>query len=712
MNAFEWEYIGEGGKHAVFAFTAANTRQRQKEQEPQEQYVTATTRTATLSSMIQTTTNFDDDNHDVFEKKRNKFHGRVLRINKKYLAYSSNWNLDTKVCNGSDGDDVGIVDDVEVVATRTTPNVGGTNTKEDNINVNVNNLFSNNELQSSIKYIQQIIAPSLSPYVDIPELIILDWSFLRHLKTRTISNDCIPITRRPDWDDMTINDSSGEKITDRQKRSFFTNQLPLATATLWYDYRQLHLPTSYDTSPLFVSQKSSIHFPTTLCVEIKPKGGYLSFSPLVDKEHRIKYEKSRFVLLQDLYQKGYVDKGWTRKSSEKVHRSDYDPIDLFSNDTIRMKKAIMNLFASPQNNLRIWNTDGLLWSHNNISESLVKQYMRTTVQQPEDQQRNHHHLSSSSSSLLCEFQSYVTDILVEVLKHETILSKLLQLQKLDILDADGAITIYNILVKHHCNGNKDRADELLDTWTGGGTIVSELEKDDDEKSKNNDGNLLQYSPYYQFFHETPALKSLINDIFTFQQHFNNDDDNNNDTKVQGSSISPELMNQTQNLVIEKVNRLSMDECLYLLSNWLLSLLACDVSIFFTLKQIDSKTLPLAATTMTMIRTPTTSTTEKQATIIKEADTCYSTDTTTSSQENCNTPRIYDVDIIQTIDETTPGILTVATTKMTTDRRKEATKEQSSVVLKFAYNVRIVDCDKKAASKLRKRQKVESVFRHL
>eukprot|EP00924_Labyrinthula_sp_SR-Ha-C_P016473 snap_masked-scaffold_6-processed-gene-4.32-mRNA-1 protein AED:1.00 eAED:1.00 QI:0/0/0/0/1/1/2/0/430 len=84
-----------------------------------------------------------------------------------------------------------------------------------------------------------------------------------------------------------------------------------------------------------------------ICIEIKPKCGFLSRK---QKENDL---PSRFQMHQKL-----------KLKHKKIKRiSDYDPLDLFSQDEVRMKKSIRDLAGNPQNNLRLF-IDGKLINPN------------------------------------------------------------------------------------------------------------------------------------------------------------------------------------------------------------------------------------------------------------------------------------------------------------------------------------------------------------
>lgn len=100
------------------------------------------------------------------------------------------------------------------------------------------------------------------------------------------------------------------------------------------------------TTPLY-------HQPTLtppLCIEIKPKCGFLPLSKLVSKE--IKTRVCRFCL----HQHYKVSTGIWRK------RSLYCPLDLFSGNRQRMHFAIRHLIEEPQNNFKIFKGGQLIYS--------------------------------------------------------------------------------------------------------------------------------------------------------------------------------------------------------------------------------------------------------------------------------------------------------------------------------------------------------------
>ena len=171
MDALEWNYVGEGGKHALFAYSPVN--------------------------------GFDE-----------KFVGRLLRLRKKDLARASRFSA---------SDDSTVDEGIESVKDH-----------------------------DPICYIRQVVHPSMAPYVDIPESILVSWCFLQQLRRNTILDGSVPISRRADW-------------------SLLPNEKPYDYAatpigTFVTDYRRLSLPSNIFGEML---KKDRIS------IEIKPKAGYV-----------------------------------------------------------------------------------------------------------------------------------------------------------------------------------------------------------------------------------------------------------------------------------------------------------------------------------------------------------------------------------------------------------------------------------------------------
>ena len=174
MNASEWRYSAEGGKHALFAYFPAGEPKRQWE-------------------------------------------GRLLRIEKKYLSLS--------------------------------PSVPSC-CESRNSRLNQNFKKENRH----VAFLQNVLSPLLASYIDVPEIVTLDWVFLRQLRQLTLTQGSVPSSRISDWilqDDH--RDNSSEQVF----------QDPWAL--LVYDYRTLRLTPSVENVTLSKNCFS---------VEIKPKAGY------------------------------------------------------------------------------------------------------------------------------------------------------------------------------------------------------------------------------------------------------------------------------------------------------------------------------------------------------------------------------------------------------------------------------------------------------
>ena len=173
LCSFDWEYISEGGKHAIFAYC------------PRGQ---------------------PDD----------FFQGKVLRIDK-----------DGFKSKGEKSDSQPSKSKLHRDAFR--------------------KIFSNDD-----KFCQQASKHmNAHRYLDSPFDIQLDRSFLYELRSTTIRNCKIPVSRQIDWSPCTNQSSQSSTVT----------------CTLLPNYRASNV----------------------LSVEIKPKAGYLPTSPLVHPNHSAKY---------------------------------------------------------------------------------------------------------------------------------------------------------------------------------------------------------------------------------------------------------------------------------------------------------------------------------------------------------------------------------------------------------------------------------------
>jgi inositol-pentakisphosphate 2-kinase len=403
----------------------------------------------------------------------------------------------------------------------------------------------------SLYYIQHVISPSITPYIDIPKVIPLNWSFLKELHHRTVEGGCILPARRTDWE------ASQSTMAKKDDASSSFEKEPHPFAKVLYDYRSLnHL---WKNAAL--QRNVGILVPNRcISIEIKPKAGYVAFSPLVHPLHRVKYQKSRFVLLQELHQQGNINKGWT-KVSAPIKMSYYNPVDLYSKDASRMQKAISSLFSSPQNNLKVHYNGRPLIGHS-IHSVASENYCKTMLFNLRPQY-------DSSEKSIKQVESILGEWIVKILQHETILQQLLKLQELDILDADGAILTYDRLVEL-CAGSHEEAQSILDDCT--------LSKETCDQNQ-----LLKSSPFSLFENDRMdnddevIIESICDSISAFRALLMSSDP---------EAPTSNQMNEFHMQVATKVKSLNIEGCCFLLQNWLLSLAMSDASIFITLQQIE------------------------------------------------------------------------------------------------------------------------------
>lgn len=392
------------------------------------------------------------------------------------------------------------------------------------------------DLQSGpcpLQYLKMCVSPGLSPYVDTPEIVALDWAFLERLRDLTLAMGIVPAARIKDW--------------VPSKRNPSTSKRGNPTGMLVIDYRKIPLEV---IQPCLFSGRR-------LLFELKPKAGFLALSPLVHPGHRVKLLSSRFSLLQLLHQQGYIEKGWA-KAGDGIKRSYYDPIDLFSQDSSRMKRAILSLIASPQNNLKIWYDSQVVTKDATILTDDMAKILNEMELSPPQQSLNEQEVQYM-------FASFVSDILVTILRHETALEKLLSLQQLDFLDVDGAILIAEHLVElcHQCKTDAE----------------NHVSATPYRSSSDNFHSLLSNSPF-----GIP----LIGDESTVVKLCQVTEDFRNTITVAAPTLPTlDVLDNFYSQAKALVEGLSMDESSYLLSNWLLSLAMCDVSLLIRLDQCTS-----------------------------------------------------------------------------------------------------------------------------
>ncbi|KAL5557996.1 hypothetical protein UlMin_034207 [Ulmus minor] len=168
-----------------------------------------------------------------------------------------------------------------------------------------------------------------------------------------------------------------------------------------------------------------------LSVEIKPKCGFLPISEFIDEGNVIKRNVSRFRMHQAL----------KLRQGEISDFSRYDPLDLFSGSKDRIHKAIRNLFITPQNNFRVFLNGSLIFgalggfakSTNFSVEEAFEDALESVIQGD--------HGSRTKSFL---------QLITETVYKSRVMDRLLEVQKLDNLDIEGAIHAYYNIISEPC----------------------------------------------------------------------------------------------------------------------------------------------------------------------------------------------------------------------------------------------------------------------
>ncbi|KAI7755417.1 hypothetical protein M8C21_027724, partial [Ambrosia artemisiifolia] len=170
-----------------------------------------------------------------------------------------------------------------------------------------------------------------------------------------------------------------------------------------------------------------------ISVEIKPKCGFLPTSRFIREENAAKRRISRFRLHQILK--------FHQKKISQI--SEYDPLDMFSGSKGRVVKSVKDLFLTPQNNFRVFLNGRLVFG------SLGGEVDDTNTQIAEafeDTLKVFFKADDDGGMHIPEFLQLVAGAVSE----SGILDRLLQVQKLDAIDIEGAIHAYYDVMSQPC----------------------------------------------------------------------------------------------------------------------------------------------------------------------------------------------------------------------------------------------------------------------
>ncbi|KAK9129810.1 hypothetical protein Sjap_010297 [Stephania japonica] len=176
-----------------------------------------------------------------------------------------------------------------------------------------------------------------------------------------------------------------------------------------------------------------------ISIEIKPKCGFLPCSRFIAEDNDTKRHDTRFQMHQVL----------KLHQGEISQLSDYDPLDLFSGSYDRINKAIKALFTTPQNNFRIFVNGSLVFGglgcgadSSNLDRGGELEDMLGGIIQADHGQR---------------LEPFLL-LIGETIFRSRVLAPLLEAQKLDSLDIEGAIHAYYNIFSQSCHVCGDLVD--------------------------------------------------------------------------------------------------------------------------------------------------------------------------------------------------------------------------------------------------------------
>ncbi|KAG9148974.1 hypothetical protein Leryth_010585 [Lithospermum erythrorhizon] len=174
-----------------------------------------------------------------------------------------------------------------------------------------------------------------------------------------------------------------------------------------------------------------------ISIELKPKCGFLPSSEFIAEGNAVKKSVTRFRMHQAL-----------KQLQGKISQiSQYNPLDLFSGSKERIEKAINDLFITPQNNFRVFLNGALIFGGEDANGTVGEEF--------EDELKNVIHAADGMRT------KYLLELVAGAVIKSELLDRLLEVQKLDNIDIEGAIHAYYNIISQPCMVCKDNDEKKL-----------------------------------------------------------------------------------------------------------------------------------------------------------------------------------------------------------------------------------------------------------
>ena len=386
--------------------------------------------------------------------------------------------------------------------------------------------------------------------------------------------------------------------------------------------------------------------------------------------------------------------------------STYDPLDLFSMDYERIQRAVTAMWNCPQNNFKLWLSDAsshempllvVADEHYNSGTDLLgmkqqKQRQDTILQRlfsslgsSSDIPVGKHFAAKDGSS---EFQLLISNLLAQILSSEHgLMTQLRQFQQLDVLDGDGAVFVYQRLVEL-CGGSHREAQRMMDQDLPFMGQTTDAKGGSNNIFSETKIAALQWSPL-EFPKECaccPAFVALCQELGRFAVAMQRAQQEAVTRKENIDRMLEEEHETSHSFCILQIASIkSKEACMYLLRNWLLSLGFCDVSFFVTMQ-----VLPI----------------DKMCDRRKSVHQCSFGNTATVIQQRQQNPEEPGVVFLKLPQPLLSPTMTATGSTSSTDPGK------SIQTIPIQYEIKVIDCDRKPSKKLESRYAKEKAFQYL